>query len=268
MKLPKTDHLPYQYAFKKGYRMALDGKTLVSMPSEIRRDMAMRDYFQQGWEQAVNDQQNQLETLNKPNWKRRFTWMTLMALGGIATGYQMIYNFEQEQNTQTVSVNDSKQNPNTTNTINPDEAVAKLGLLTPEQRQDLSQLYAQSLTHDHLTLDPVQDSNVHIKRAFLSEPIKSDSPQSILKQQVPKYIRQVRFFTQISTANNGIMYHRWRTASQVIQNIKHTVAPQQKNVRLSSEQTLTSAWQGQWYVELLDENKHVIYRQAFTYGKH
>jgi len=54
MQIPDTDNIHFQHAFKKGYRMALEGSLSAACPVS-RRDMEMRSYFQMGWEQAEED---------------------------------------------------------------------------------------------------------------------------------------------------------------------------------------------------------------------
>jgi len=278
MQLPDTDNIDYQYAFKKGYRMAIDGKRVTSMPSNIRRDMGMRDYFQQGWEQAVEDMSLAQEFHNKPNWRSRFIWFAFMILGGIATASLMINNIESEISAQqalisgeqnkTTNQPTSQQNIAQKSTItsidsNPNNEIP-LSLLSKEQRKDLELTQKQKNTVETLELKPIIDSSISILRAELSQDIESRTPINILQNQVPKYIRKLNFFTEVSGANGQTIYHRWRTDTQILATVK--LETESNKYKTWSSKKLSSAWLGQWYVEVLDHNQNVIYRKPFYYG--
>ncbi|WEJ62419.1 DUF2914 domain-containing protein [Thiomicrorhabdus lithotrophica] len=278
MQLPDTDNIDYQYAFKKGYRMAIDGKRVTSMPSNIRRDMGMRDYFQQGWEQAVEDMSLTQEFHNKPNWRSRFIWFAFMILGGIATASLMINNIESEiaaqqalisgEQSNTTNQPTSQQNIVQKNTItsidsNPNNEIP-LSLLSKEQRKDLELTQRQKTIVETLELEPIIESSISILRAELSQDIESRTPINILQNQVPKYIRKLNFFTEVSGANGQTIYHRWRTDTQILATVKLEI--ESNKYKTWSSKKLSSAWLGQWYVEVLDHNQNVIYRKPFYYG--
>ncbi|BCN94220.1 hypothetical protein THMIRHAM_20050 [Thiomicrorhabdus immobilis] len=275
MQLPDTDNIDYQYAFKQGYRMAIDGKRVTSMPSSVRRDMVMRDYFQQGWEQAVEDMTHNSEILNKPDWRSRFAWFVFMVLGGLATASLMIKNIESEkakqqaaiegQTAQTPSTQTSTLNtPNSATTVNEQHDLANLSLLSNEQRKDLALNQRQIATAQELDLQAVIDSPIKVTFATLSEDIQDRTPIHPLTDTVPKYIRKLTFFTEIKHANKQTIYHRWRTDKQILATVELSIGSD--NYKTWSNKKLSSAWLGQWYVEVLDQNKNVIFRKAFNYG--
>lgn len=278
MQLPDTDNIDHQYAFKQGYRMAINGKRVTSMPSSVRRDMLMRDYFQQGWEQAVEDMTHNSEILNKPNWRNRFAWFVFMIIGGIATASLMIKNIESEiaeqqaavegQALQTPSSAEYTTNPPTptssTSLIEEANELQTLSLLSNEQRKDLALNQQQFASSQNLALQPVIESPIKVNFATLSEEVKDRMPINPLSDNIPKYIRKLTFFTEIENADKQTIYHRWRTDKQVLATVKLSIGSDK--YKTWSNKKLSSAWLGQWYIEVLDQNKNVIFRKAFNYG--
>lgn len=303
MQLPDTDNIDYQYAFKKGYRMAIEGKRMTSMPSNVRRDMVMRDYFQRGWEQAVEDVSLANEQANKPEWRTRFIWFMFMVLGGIGTASLMIHNIEAEKaeqqaiidgtntpespaltsnssienlieqhtdipesidfNQTTLSQNTLSKFDSTSSNSNMD-SIESLSLLSAQQRKDLSLTKHQALQKEPIALDPLIQSPITISLAQISEEIENRTPVKLLDSEVPKYIREIYFYTEVINANGQTIFHRWRTDDQILATVELNI--ESDKFRTWSSKKLSSAWQGQWYLEVLDTNKHVIYRKTFYYG--
>lgn len=100
MKLPETDNAHYHYAFKKGYRLALDGKPQSHMPSQIRQDSEMRAYFQMGWEQLHEELKNGEEDRLRTPWRQKTAWYLMMLLAGIGTASVMISQKNEAQQQQ------------------------------------------------------------------------------------------------------------------------------------------------------------------------
>ncbi|MDX1352433.1 MAG: DUF2914 domain-containing protein [Thiomicrorhabdus sp.] len=281
MQVPDTDNADLQYAFKTGYRMAISGKSVNSMPSNIRRDMAMRDYFQQGWEQAVEDVSLANEQANKPEWGKRFIWFIFMILAGIGTAKLMIYNIESEKAQQQAILNGTEtalataQTPAEPTTSTPTQPTSQkvetthqtlpsLGLLTPQQRHDLEQTQQTLPKLESIPLAPITPSNISIDIAQLCESIENREPVNPFNRVVPKYIRKLAFYTEIAGANGQTIYHRWRTDNQILATVELNI--ESDKFRTWSTKKLSSAWQGQWYLEVLDSNQQVIYRKPFYYG--
>jgi len=283
MQMPDTDNIDYQYAFKKGYRMALEGLRVTSMPSNIRRDMAMRDYFQQGWEQAIEDISLANEQSNKPEWRKRFAWFIFMVIGGIATGSLMIHNIKQEQAKQQALI-DNKPSPataqnNTTppssklptnqtskapHNIQTQTSISSLSLLSSNERDDLVLNQQSQPELSILPLEPLTASNIIISDAQISQEIKNKTPVDVLDDVIPKYIRKIYFYTEISNANGQTIYHRWRTDKEILSTVKLEI--KSNHFRTWSSKKLSSAWQGPWFLEVLNSDKKVIYRKPFYYG--
>ncbi|MDG6777085.1 DUF2914 domain-containing protein [Thiomicrorhabdus sp. zzn3] len=97
MQLPDTHNASHLHAFKKGYRLALEGKTINSAPSKIRYDRELRDFCQQGWEQAQTKMAETLEATQSKPWRSRIAWVVMMAIGGISTGLVLIDKADQEK---------------------------------------------------------------------------------------------------------------------------------------------------------------------------
>lgn len=263
MRLPETDNIHFQYAFKKGYRMAIDGKSVNSMPSDIRRDMELRQYYQEGWEQAVEDVTLAQQQANKPDWKHRFIWFAIMLVGGIATAAHIISRYENERAEQAAIINGTAE-PNTPKPVLADTESSgnPLTLLTQSQRKDLQESQKQAL--QPIPLDDIVGSPIKIKRAIISQSIQQREPVTVFNQSVPKYIRELSFFTEIHQAEGQKVYHRWRTENQILATIELNI--KENSFRTWSSKKMASAWQGRWHVEVLDQNKRVIYRYTFNYG--
>lgn len=93
MTLPETQNANFQYAFKKGYRMAQDGKSMTQMPSSIRHNADMRDYFQQGWTQFENDFASAENEQTSP-WRNRLIWGFMAMIAGVGTAKLLIDNIQ------------------------------------------------------------------------------------------------------------------------------------------------------------------------------
>mgnify|MGYP000362618547 CR=1 FL=1 len=281
MQMPDTDNIDHQHAFKKGYRMAIEGKRVTSMPSNIRRDMGMRDYFQQGWEQAIDDMTIASQEANKPEWRKRFVWFMFMVIGGLATASLMIHDIEERQAEQQALIDNDKKSVQTLpEETKPSKTVAPqtnqdvqspaeqyspdLALLSSNQRNDLVLTKQNQTAHTPIALNPIFSSPITVNNAVISESIQDQTPVRILTNDIPKYIRKIYFYTEISHAKGQIIYHRWRTNDQILATIELPITSD--NFRTWSSKKLTSAWLGQWYLEVLDSQKNVIYRKTFNYG--
>ncbi|KUJ75717.1 hypothetical protein AVO42_10520 [Thiomicrospira sp. XS5] len=322
MNLPDTENAHYHYAFKKGYRMAMDGKPMSHMPSSIRRDPALREYFQMGWNQLQEELANGEQDDARPPWRSRFAWFFMMLLAGIGTASLMVAQINEKKEAQQAKIDAPEPSPKTTrpgekpatpskaptrgqpqeNTLassdlglidstkqtvpkteespatapealeNKPEKAAPTGdglsLLSPQARQDLAQtrqevLYNQS--EKHVTLAPVQASDIRVEQAVLAENVSNLTPVQPLDGLVPKYVRKVFFFTRIDQAAGRTIYHRWVYRDKVLATVPLKITS--PRFRTWSSKRLSSAWPGQWHIEVLDDENNVIYRYSFNYIK-
>ncbi|MGM0541519.1 MAG: DUF2914 domain-containing protein [Pseudomonadota bacterium] len=283
MQIPDTDNIHFQHAFKKGYRMAIEGKSSNSMPSLIRRDMEMRSYFQMGWEQAQEDISLSVENEGQTDWRGRFAWGIMMLIGGLSTTLLMMHNIKEEQaeqarliagvpaQTQNFSQTaPSQKTPLLMNTTTPAQITEKhaldLGLLSSAQRDDLKfyQKELQQQSKEEVPLRAIINSDIKITNAVLTSEIIKQRPGTEFNQAVPKYIRELNFFTQIKQANNQTISHRWLFNNQVLATTPLQI--KSENYHTWSSKKMSSAWQGTWHIEVLDANQDVIFRKTFIYG--
>lgn len=269
MQIPETSNPHFQHAFKKGYRMALEGRSVDSMPSDFRRDMELRRYFQDGWEQAVEDSKLAQSQMNKPDWKHRFVWFLIMLVGGIATAMHIISLYEGEQAAQQNLIDNTAINStplHSSNKLNePLSNTSSLSLLNEQSREDLKLNQQEAINNAQtLPLAPVIKSPIKISKAVISADIKNGQPSKVFENSVPKYVRNLYFFTMIENSEHKTIYHRWRTEKQILATIELQIKAGQNSIW--SNKKLSSAWQGKWYLEVLDNNKDVIYRQTFSYS--
>ena len=286
MQIPDTDNIHFQHAFKKGYRLALEGKSAGSMPSAIRRDMEMRSYFQLGWEQAEDDIALSVADSGKTDWRGRFAWGSMMLIGGISTTLLMLHNIQEEQVEQarlisgkplqteiSVAQKIAIEPEKTTLVLATHQANDSiqeqglgLGLLSSAQRSDLAayQQEQQQSVAEQIPLQAIMQSDIKVSKAVFTEQIIDREPVTIFATSIPKYVREIKFYTQISHANNQTLSHRWRFNDQVLATIPLEI--KSDDYRTWSSKKMSSAWQGTWHVEVLDTNQAVIYRKSFNYG--
>lgn len=110
MNLPDTQNAHHVHAFKRGYRLALEGKPLLNMPSTFRYDRTLREYFEQGWSQANEElEAGHQASLEKP-WRSRIAWTVVIVIGSIATAVSMVNGIKKdqaEQQKRILSLNES-----------------------------------------------------------------------------------------------------------------------------------------------------------------
>ncbi|BBP42509.1 DUF2914 domain-containing protein [Thiosulfativibrio zosterae] len=289
MKLPETQNANHQYAFKKGYRLAQEGKSLSAMPSAIRYDSEMREYFQQGWNQFQEDIALAEEEQESP-WRRRAAWYLMMILAGIGTASLMIDEIEQAKQAKqpdtlqvtktemaTPEISAPKRSINeataTTESTNPalqtnaqDLATTELSLLNDNARQDLILNKAeQKQAAEPKPLEEVLvQSNIHLRVAQLTSNIKDKKAIDNFNDEIiPKSVRKLYYFTQIEGAKGETIYHRWRYQNQIMATIPLTIKADV--YRTWSSKRMSSAWQGEWTLEVLNAQQQPIHRQTFRY---
>jgi len=335
MQLPPTNNAAHLYAFKKGYRLAMQGKPISQIPSQIQDDEQMQQYFQMGWQQFQEQAHTGRKIEQIPPWRGRIAWIIMTIIAGLGTAALMIQKMTQ---TQTPPTNPHLSQPNeplhleTTKSANPNsklppppqekteantktptektpqntqtsakipspalaetapelslrlietpslttektppppikqtpptEPTEPLALLTPEARTDLIHLKQQAQPKT-IKLQPLIKSPIQIQQAVLTEKVQNRQPISPLNTPIPKYIRKVTFFTHILNAKDQTIYHRWLYQGQLMAEIPLTITS--ATFRTWSSKNLTSAWAGEWIIEVLDQQKNPIYRYRFHY---
>ena len=97
MQLPETQNAHHVHAFKKGYRLALEGKPLTNMPSAFRYDRTLRVYYEQGWAQAMEEIEAGYQDSLNPPWHNRVAWFIVIIIGSVVTAVGLITGIKQEQ---------------------------------------------------------------------------------------------------------------------------------------------------------------------------
>lgn len=276
MKLPETQNANHQYAFKKGYRLAQEGKLLSAMPSIVRQDAEMREYFQQGWTQ-FQEELAQAENNTESPWRNRIAWFFMMILAGIGTASLMVDEIQQTKNQNLQTTPLAEKTPIPASTAQPIEdqkaslsteptAPATLSLLNEAARKDLllNQAEEDASKAKKTDIEPLlNDQSIQILIGQLTSDIKNKSAIDNLQGVVPKHVRKLYFFTQIEGATGQKVYHRWIYNQQIMATIPLNINA--SPYRTWSSKRLSSAWQGQWVVEVLNAQQQPIYRQTFRY---
>ncbi|KUJ71303.1 DUF2914 domain-containing protein [Thiomicrospira sp. WB1] len=296
MRLPDTENAHELYAFKKGYRTAKAGLAQTFMPSQIRYEANLRDYFVAGYEQYQADlAESTLASRHKP-WRQRLAWWVMMALAGLATAGLMLHNIESERSPDAPSdANLASTTPEPANTVSeasplflqttpsqmadsanlaadttPDkpesaETKPKLSLISDQARQDLSErkqdLAKLNATHD--PVPPVTSSSVDVRRMTLARSVQSMEPTGVLNHPVPKYVRRIVFFTEVVGAKGQTLTHHWYHRNRSMAEIELDIGSDR--FRTWSSKRLSSAWAGPWRIDIENERGEVIERFEFVY---
>lgn len=309
MNLPDSQNANHQYAFKKGYRLALEGKPLNSMPSSIRYNAEMREYFQMGWQQVQEEMALASEYVESP-WRNRLAWFFMMIIAGIATAALMVDKMQSQQlsnqkpipthrpvpqtdalpkdaqpviPTFTASQDSEFSNSSSTNTslsaltkpVPKETQDTSLSLLSEPERTDLTlnkQEFNASLTTDEGLAESLSSQaelpphpRLSLLVGELTSAVKNRMVTDKLGPIIPKHTRKIYFYTQISGGKNEIIYHRWRYKNQIMATIALKIKG--SPYRTWSSKRMSSAWQGQWTVEVLDRDKHPVSQVQFRYVK-
>lgn len=260
MRLPETENPNYQIAFKRGYRHALESKPVFSMPSDFRQDPKLRHYFEMGWQQANDALSEQSKTVGKPNWKNRSIWFVFMVISGLLTAKLMISNIEQEQQALQEKINPTA-NVSPEKTVISPEQLNTLRLLNQDAYADLSDSLQAFEKPTRLAITPVFASDLTFENDEIYSVASGKSYRDT--RQIPKYERTLKTALQISAPNETELVLRWVYAGEIIQ--QQTVLLTKGLNSIESQQAMTSSRQGNWRIELLEQQK-VIYRQEFIYG--
>ncbi len=249
MKLPKTNNPQEASAFKKGYRQAIDEKSLANMPSTIRIDTKLKQLFEAGWEQAQEDLALEEEADNAPQWNKRFIWITIMVLGGLITALSMINNFEKNRKAKEPIVQQPILHFNK----------HSLSILSEEERKDLE------LNRQEQTLIHYQDlnSSKNLLNANIKAKLLSEQPKQVIykwETTLPKKIRNLKLALNISDFQGDIQV-KWLQKNQVIQayNLNISSGNYLKPIPLSSR------WQGEWILLITNLQNKALIRQRFFY---
>ena len=252
MRLPETEQPQYQLAFKRGYRLAMEGKAISAMPSDFRRDPQGRHYFEMGWQQA-NDAFAEQNKAQKVDWRGRAIWLGFAIMAGLLTANLMIQNIHHEQ---------ALKVPLKTEQSAPIAIQAEdLRLLNAESSQDLALNQAEVLQLQTLSNTPIIASEYGFvaSRLFSSASGKDYAKDAV----IPKFERKLDLTLQISAPDEQPLTLRWRYQNQQIhQEEFHT----HKGLNtIQSLQLMTNGRQGAWSVEILND-QGTIYRYPFFFG--
>lgn len=259
MKLPNTKNSNHLNSYKKGYRLALDQKDIHFIPGTIQRDPELANYFHEGYQQAQLDQQKLIEADGQSKWHKRFVWIVIMILGGLATATSMINDFEKNRQ-QT----DSDQLPKPTPTKNNLSGQNELSLLSTQQRNDLNLSKQEQIKQAINIKSSLHNSHL----IFLSHSL-ADSHNILLdwKATIPKTTRKIHFQAITNTKPNGLRI-QWIFKNVLIKQEKTLPSKNNKDhFKISSSIQLASRWAGEWTIQLIDESNNVIYRNQFNYSK-
>ena len=180
MRLPHTDNAEHLWAFKKGYRFAQQGKPLREMPLTIRTDRTLRDYFQQGYDQA----QQQLAAQPGPQLtpKKRALWLLLTLVAGLATAKLMIDEMRQAPQAPTVLTSSPQTTPAPTDAPKTASETASITPSSSSMTEHAGTVEAlpEQATSDAITPQPAPEKDQLVEAARMDA---SNPQQPALKPQ-------------------------------------------------------------------------------------
>lgn len=237
----------YANSFQEGYRYGLEDKDPTDIPVRIKQDMELRKFFEEGFQQALQDSKLPEEE-TPPMFCKKCVWGFIILAGSIATAASMIFSYEAEQREI------SKDNTPTT--------FSELSLLTESERQDL-RLNLQEKSNrqivDVKTLPIIQSNKFH------SSLINSKTQEKLEWESIiPKKVRELT----LSIENHDY------SGQLTIQWIHNDILIEQQELDITTSQIvtsnlkLTSRWSGAWAVQILDTNLNRLSLQRFYYIQH
>ena len=257
MKLPDTKDPNQLNAYKKGYRLALDQKDSSFMPGTIRRHPELANYFHDGYQQAQIAQQTVAAIAEQSKWRKRFVWILIMLLGGLATGASIINDFEKSQQ----ALQDKTKQTTDIDNKTTDQNV--LSILSQQQRDDLI------LSRQERRLQAVDIHSAVYNQLKFSQATLMNTEATLIAWQttIPKKTKKLQFqaFTNIKLDELRI---QWVFKDQLIK--QETILPVQddKNkLKITSNIQLASRWAGRWTIQIINASNNVIYRNHFNYIK-
>jgi hypothetical protein len=253
----------YHHAFKIGYRLALQKRTLSHMPSYIRKDEALRAQFEKGWQQA-RDEMSAGVHFNKTGFIRhRIGWVIMTAIAGLATGYYIIQLNETVM--PTLSAPSWMQNPPKTppapvqpnpNPIDLSQMPeSEFGLLTNQERLSLTGF---DLSEDYPLIANTPEKLDPQIQGYLTHQQQPIAQGTTLN----KSIRQLRFEVELNSQIYPEITIRWLWQNKQVKHSLHQPKPLQS---LVSDITLYSALQGNWRIEVLDQQGYLVYLYEFNF---
>lgn len=260
--------LSKQYAFKRGYRAALQKKRLTDMPSSVRQDAELRNLFEQGWQQAHEELQAGIHFNRTGYWRQRIAWIIMTALAGVATAFLIIDLTEFTPKTASTTLPaETKQNvpeaPQASDlpdlSTRPGAGTSnELSLLSLEERDSLSSTH---IGHNYPLIQTQTPTKPYISATAQIKDVHSDQIFST-DEVIPKSTRKLELTIKFKQTPPQAVTLRWLWQRRLIQQQSLELNTPQ----LTSQQRMASGWQGEWQVEILDDSASVIYLYSFRYG--
>ncbi len=147
IRLPPTSNAEEIWAFKKGYRFALEGRPLREMPFNVRTHRNLKAMFEQGYAQGEQTQHRRTqpsEMLSTP--RKRLLWLVLTLFAGLATAKLMISDIQ--ETTPSTASTDNPALPHIPDTQRVQQ--------TPENTVTTAQTAPREAEHATITPPPLQ----------------------------------------------------------------------------------------------------------------
>ncbi|MBE0493192.1 MAG: hypothetical protein IBX48_02520 [Thiomicrospira sp.] len=262
MSNPDLNSQEKHQAYKTGYRFGLKGRSLSHIPSQIRGNTQLRSLYDQGWQEAQQEMMAG-DKYDKKNYIRhRVIWIVMTALAGIITAYLIIQNSQ-------VDLPDapSKQAAPVvkTSTLIPINTPAdwesvdssSLSLLSDQERLSLSEV---NQAHPVIPKQAVKPLNQEFKVSLYNG--DNAEQKFTAGAHLPKYVRQLILEVDTHDFNKPMaLTIRWLWQRHLIQTQNW---PAERSI-IQSKQSLFSAQQGAWAIEILDPSGQLIYLYEFSY---
>jgi hypothetical protein len=107
----------------------------------------------------------------------------------------------------------------------------------------------------------------HVARAVVTSMIENREPVDKLNEQaVDSQISKVYFFTEILNKPNSKIVHRWYLNGRLEAEVMLNIGDSSRWRTYSSKNLVPNFHQGNWEIEVLDDQGKVLASEVFTYG--
>lgn len=248
-------------AYKTGYRFGIKGRSLSQIPSQIRGNTQLRSLYEEGWNEAQQEIKAGGQYTKKQYIRHRVSWILMTALAGIISAFLIMQSLSEPteglKTTPSENLNAPTSKPEAFQSNWDSADDVSLSLLSDQERQSLS------VTQPPRPIIPKQTLE-NLEPSLKVQLYNGHNPEQHFTAgaRLPKYVRELIFRVDTSELSPSIaLTVRWLWQRQLI----HSQSwPADQSV-IQAKQSLFSAQQGHWDIEILDPSGQVIYLYHFNY---
>ncbi len=104
----------------------------------------------------------------------------------------------------------------------------------------------------------------NISQAVFAKSVEDRVPITIVTE-ADNSLGKIYFFTNIRNLKGSQITHRWIYKDKIKAEVSFDIKG--NRWRVWSSKNLWHTWTGEWTVEVLDQNNHILLRKTFNFGK-